>query len=318
MSQSTPMINLVEEYLEYRRRLGFQLRIEGQMLLEFARYADRSGHCGPLTTELAVRWARLPARAAPLYQARRLEVVRGFARHRAIFDPATEIPPEGLLGSAHRRTTPHIYTEAELSTLLAAARRLPSSTGLRPQVYATLIGLFSCTGLRNSEALKLSRSDVDLVHGALTIRESKFHKSRLVPLHSSAVQALSQYARLRDRCHPIPQTDAFFVSDQGTRLSASTVRHTFQKLREDLPGATQTGTRAPRIHDLRHTFACRRLLRWYADGADLDHAVGVLSTYLGHVKVSDTYWYLTGIPELLDLAASRFERFNSPDPGDPS
>jgi integrase len=315
MSESTPMINFAEEYLEYRRRLGFQIRIEGQMLLEFARYADRSGHFGPLTTDLAVRWARLPAKAAPLYQARRLEVVRCFARHRAIFDSATEIPPEGLLGSAHRRTIPHIYSEAELSILLSAARRLPSTSGLRPQVYATLIGLISCTGLRISEALKLSRRDVDSDDGVLTIRESKFHKSRLVPLHASAVQALNEYARFRDRCHPIPQTDAFFVSDQGSTLSASTVRHTYQKLRENLPGATQTGRRAPRIHDLRHTFACRCLLRWYADGADLDHVVPALSTYLGHAKVSDTYWYLTGIPELLDLAASRFERFSSPNPG---
>jgi integrase len=318
MSEPTPMVNLVEEYLEYRRRLGYRLRIEGQMLLEFARYADRSGHRGPLTTELAARWARLPAEAAPLYQARRLEVVRCFARHRAIFDPATEIPPEGLLGSAHRRTVPHIYTEAELSSLLAAARRLPSSDGLRPRTYATLLGLLSCTGLRISEALKLSRGDVDSGQGTLTIRESKFHKSRLVPLHASVVQPLCEYGRHRDRCHPIPQTEAFFVSDRGTTLAASTVRHTFQQLRRDLPNAPQTGGRAPRIHDLRHTFACRRLLRWYADGTDLGHAVAALSTYLGHAKVSDTYWYLTGIPELLDLATGRFERFTSPDPGGPS
>ena len=205
MSESTPMINFAEEYLEYRRRLGFQLRIEGQMLLEFARYADRSGHFGPLTTDLAVRWARLPAKAVPLYQARRLEVVRCFARHRAIFDSATEIPPEGLLGSAHRRTVPHIYSDAELSILLSAARRLPSMSGLRPQVYATLIGLISCTGLRISEALKLSRRDVDSDDGVLTIRESKFHKSRLVPLHASAVQALK---RIREVSGPLPSDPA--------------------------------------------------------------------------------------------------------------
>ena len=168
MSEPTLMVRLVEEYLDYRRRLGFQLHIVGQMLLEFARYADRVGHSGPLTTELAVRWARLPAGASPLYQARRLEVVRCFARHRAIFDPATEIPPERLLGSAHRRTDPYIYSEAELSTLLAAAGRLSSRTGLRPQTYATLIGLIICTGLRISEALKLSRGDVDWGHGTLT------------------------------------------------------------------------------------------------------------------------------------------------------
>ena len=316
MSTPTSMVDLAEEYLGYRRRLGFRLRSEGKMLLAFARHADNAGHHGPVTTELAVGWARLPAEAAPLYQARRLQVVRGFARYRAIFDPATEVPPEGLLGSAQRRVTPHIYSDAELSALLAAAGRLRSPTGLRPLTYATLIGLLSCTGLRIAEALKLARSDVDWDHATLTIHETKFHKSRLVPLHPTTVQALKAYARFRDRCHPIPQTDAFFVSERGTPLPDARVRITFRALRTHLPDPTRPEGRAPRIYDLRHTFACRRLLRWYAEGADLDHAVLALSTYLGHAQVSDTYWYLTGIPELLDLAAARFEHFAAPEPGD--
>jgi integrase len=137
-------------------------------------------------------------------------------------------------------------------------------------------------------------------------------------LHLTALEALRSYGRFRDRCHPIPRADTVFVSEQGTPLSDSTVRITFRKLRAQLPALPRTGGRAPRIHDLRHTFACRRLLRWYAEGADLDHAVLTLSTYLGHAQVSDTYWYLTGIPELLDLAAGRFERFAAPEPGDPT
>jgi integrase len=310
------MVDLAEDYLEYRRRLGFRLRTEGKMLLAFARHADRAGQRGPLTTELAVGWARLPAGAAPLYQARRLQVVRGFARYRVIFDPATEIPPEGLLGPAQRRVTPHIYSEDELAALLAAARRLRSPTGLRAQTYATLIGLLSCTGLRVSEALRLGRADVDLDHATLTIRETKFHKSRLIPLHPTALRALESYGRFRDRCHPIPRTDAVFVSERGTQLAYSTVRITFRKLRTQLPAPPRPEGRAPRIHDLRHTFACRRLLHWYAEGADLDHAILALSTYLGHAQVSDTYWYLTGIPELLNLAAARFEHFAAPETGD--
>lgn len=316
MTMPTSMVALAEEYLDYRRRLGFRLCSEGKMLLAFARHADRAGHLGPLTTELAVGWARLPAGATPLYQARRLQVVRGFARYRAIFDPATEVPPEGLLGPAQRRVTPHIYSDAEVSALLAAARRLRSPTGLRPQTYATLIGLISCTGLRVSEVLRLSRADVDPAHATLTIRETKFHKSRLVPLHLTALQALRAYGRFRDGRHPIPRTDAVFVSERGTPLAYSTVRITFRKLRAHLPAPPRPEGRAPRIHDLRHTFACRRLLCWYAEGADLDHAVLALSTYLGHAQVSDTYWYLTGIPELLDLAAARFEHFATPEPGD--
>jgi integrase len=316
MSTPTSMVNLAEEYLGYRRRLGFRLRSEGKMLLAFARHADSAGHHGPVTTELAVDWARLPAEAAPLYQARRLQVVRGFTRYRAIFDPATEIPPEGLLGPAQRRVTPHIYSDAELTALLAAARRLRSPTGLRPLTYVTLIALISCTGLRVSEALRLGRGDMDPDQATLTIRESKFHKSRLVPLHPTAVQALVAYGRFRDRCHPTPRTDVVFVSERGTSLAYSTVRITFRKLRAQLPSLPRPESRAPRIHDLRHTFACRRLLRWYAEGVDLDHAVLALSTYLGHAQVSDTYWYLTGIPELLDLAAARFEHFAAPEPGD--
>jgi integrase len=310
------MVQLAQEYLDYRRRLGFQLQTAGQMLLEFARYADRVGHTGPLTTDLAVRWARLPVGASPLYQAQRLEAVRCFARHRAIFDPATEVPPERLLGPAHRRPDPYIYSEAELAALLAAASRLASPTGLRPRTYTTLIGLLICTGLRISEALKLSRGDIDWGHAWLMIRGSKFHKSRLVPLHPTVVPVLREYARHRDLLHPIARTESFFVSDRGSGLAYSTVRQAFRKLCAHLPGPRRPDGRAPRIHDVRHTFACRRLLRWYAEGVDLDHAVAALSTYLGHAKVSDTYWYLTGIPELLDLAAGRFERFTSRDLGD--
>ena len=317
MSAPLSMVALAQEYLDYRRRLGSRLRSEGKMLLAFARYADGLGHCGPLTTELALRWARSSVKAAPLHQARRLQVVRGFARYRAIFDPATEIPPNGLLGPAQRRTTPHIYSEAELTALLAAAGRLRSRTGLRRHTYATLIGLLSCTGLRIAEALKLTRGDLDWGQSTLTIRETKFHKSRLVPVHPTTLQALESYARFRDDCHPSPRSDAFFVSERGTLLPYKTVQITFGKLRAQLPAASCHEGRAPRIHDLRHTFACERLLRWYREGVDLDHAVLALSTYLGHAQVSDTYWYLTGIPALLDLAAARFERFAAPNPGVP-
>jgi integrase len=307
MSESTPMVLLIEEYLDYRRRLGYQLRTEGQMLLEFARYADRSGHCGPLTTELAARWARLPVEAASLYQARRLEVVRCFARHRAIFDPATEIPPEGLLGSAHRRTSPHIYSEAELSALLAAARRLPSSTGLRPRTYATLFGLISCTGLRISEALKLSRGDVDWGQGTLMICESKFHKSRLVPLHPSVVRAVREYAQLRDLHHPIAQTEALFVSDRGTMLAYSTVRLTFRKLCKDLPATksclTLNGRRIS-PHTLRHTTATHLL----QSGVDIT----VIAIWLGHESTETTHLYVEANLAMKEKALSRIEEMPSP------
>lgn len=163
------MVKLAREYLAYRRDLGFALDMPGKYLLQFAKYVDRAKYRGPLTIKLALRWAQLPQGTTLVYQAQRLEAVRNFAKYRAIFDPATEIPPTGLLGPAHFRTTPYIYSEAELSVLLAAARGLPPSNspppgnGLRPHTYVTLFGLLACTGLRISEALRLTPSDVDWV-----------------------------------------------------------------------------------------------------------------------------------------------------------
>lgn len=316
MNRRTTMVKLAKEYLAYRRKLGFELQHVGQLLLQFAGHADRGGHRGSLTTELAVRWAKLPRKAPRSYWARRLNIVRGFAKHRAIFDPDTEIPPQNIFGPGYRRITPYIYTVEEIGALLAAARDLPPRKGLRPHTYATLFGLLACTGLRLGEALKLTRPNVDWKHGLLTIRQTKFRKTRLVPLHRTAMRALRDYARLRDRFHPAAQTDAFFVTVRGTRLCEATARGTFAVLREQLPWAGHTGRPRPRIHDLRHSFACRRLLQWYEQGTDIDQAIAALSTYLGHANVRDTYWYLTGTPELLQLAGARFEHFTESISGD--
>lgn len=318
MTRTPSMVDLAKDYLAHRRNLGFHLVSAGECLLQFAQYADQNGHRGPLTTELAVRWARLPTAASPASVAKRLEAVRGFARYRAIFDPLTEIPPQEFCRPAYRRRAPYIYSEAELSALMAAARRLASGTGLRPHTYATLFGLLACTGLRVSEALKLTRLDVDWQQGLLTVRQSKFRKSRLVPLHPSTLCALRDYASLRDRYHSRATVEAFFLSDRGTVLSRGEVGATFWRLRKQLSWSARDGHSRPRIHDMRHSFACRRLLRWYEEGVDLEHAVSALSTYLGHACVADTYWYLTAIPELLGIATARFERFASHDLGDRS
>jgi integrase len=177
--------------------------------------------------------------------------------------------------------------------------------------------LLACTGLRIAEALALRAGDVDWGKGVLTVRRTKFSKSRLVPLHPSAIGPLQGYAQARDRHHPPRPDTAFFVSDAGRPLCYGTVRHTFHVLlRQALPGADPAHRGRPRLHDLRHSFACRRLLAWYRDGTDIDRAIDQLSAYLGHAKVTDTYWYLTGFPELLELAGRRFERFTLPSPGD--
>lgn len=308
MRRAATMSAKVEQYLKFRRGLGYSLKTEGRLLQQFGRFADASGHRGPLTIELALRWARSVGDCDRLYWARRLEIVRCFARHLAVTEPGTQVPGRRLLGPAHRRTTPHIYTISELTALLAAARRLSPAHGLRPHTYATLIGLLACTGLRISEALRLTLADVDLGRSVLRIRETKFRKTRLVPLHASAVVALRGYAAKRTRLLGQPKSDCFFLSHRGTELPYSTVRHTFRTLCASV-GITGAPRRSPRLHDIRHSFACRRVEQWYRAGTDLEHAISALSVYLGHVKVTDTYWYMTATPDLMALAGKRFESF---------
>ncbi len=318
MSHRSTIVKLAKDYLAYRRKLGVDLKSAGPLLIQFARYADRRGHRGPLTSQLAIRWAGLPRQVSRTYLARRLDVVRCFAKHRAIFDHETEVPPSNVFGPAYRRVTPHIYTAAEISALLTAARELPPRDGLRPQTYATLFGLLACTGLRLREALRLTRSDVDWKRGLLTIRVTKFRKSRLVPLHPTAIQALRDYARRRDRHYPDAKTEAFFLTIRGTQPSYAAVEHAFLQLRRKLSCSPRGGHPAPRIHDLRHTFACHRLVLWHKQHVDVEQQLLALSTYLGHASVRDTYWYFTAVPELLQIAGARFEHFTESNSGDHS
>jgi integrase len=314
---TTTMVDRVEEYLAYRHALGYQLRKEGQRLRSFARFADEAGHCGPLTTEIALRWARLPQQAVRLYQARRLEVVGTLARYLAAREPGTEIPPRNLLGPAHTRRPAFIYSDENIAALIQAARALGRTDGLRRHTYATLIGLLACTGLRIGEALALRVTDINWSTAVLTVRQTKFHKSRLVPLHPSAIEPLRSYAVTRARCHPLLEDSTFFVSAAGRPLNDEKVRSTFHVLlQQAMPGVVPVGRVRPRLHDLRHTFAVGRLLAWYRNGTDIHRAIDQLSAYLGHAKVTSTYWYLTGVPELLALAGERFERNACSLPGD--
>jgi integrase len=310
MTTPAAVHDIVEEYLGFRRKLGFELRIEGQELRGFARFAHEVGHTGPVTTQLAVRWATLPAEADRLYHARRLDMVRRLARHRVLVDPATEVPPEGLLGPSYRRRPPHIYSDQEVASLLRAAAGLGPTGGLRPQTYTTLFGLLAATGMRVAEALALRHRDVDLDASLITILSGKFRRARLVPLHPSAAEALRGYVDRRDRYRfrRVVSSNAFFLTEFGTALKYHKVLLTFLRLRDRLGWTTGRHGRPPRIHDLRHRFVACRLSRWYEEGVSVDHRMGSLSTYLGHVKVSDTYWYLTAVPELLALPAARFEQ----------
>ena len=309
MKRDHSMTEKVRGYLRTRRATGVHLRIEGQQLLSFARFADHISPGAPLTVELALRWVAVSKRAGPVGRARRLEVVRPFARYLSAFEERTEIPAPRLLGPAHPRKAPCIYTDHQVSRLLSAAARMSPANGLRPLTLRTFFGLLACTGLRPSEALALTGDEVDLKAGILTIRRTKFRKSRLVPLHPSATRVLQRYARARDRRVPIAKTAAFFVLDTGVALTLRRAESAFGRLRRTLNWPIPANGRKPRIYDLRHTFACRRLQHWYADKIDVHNAIAALATYLGHTKLSDTYWYLTATPELMALTATRFEAF---------
>jgi integrase len=254
---------LVDDYLALRRDLGFDVETPRWLLRDFARYADRAGHRGPITVDLAVRWAGSACPGAPAHAERRLRAVRMFARHHAAFDSATEVPPAGLFGRVPRRRQAHIYSDPEISALLRECSLLRPRDGLRPRTYVAFFSLLASTGLRLSEARRLERGDVNLSTGLLTVRAGKFRKARLLPLHPSSVQGLARYVSQRDAFRCAPRSEFFFRSDHAPALQRGAIEKTFSRLRDRLRWTSQGRVRRPRIHDLRHTFAVRRLLRWY-------------------------------------------------------
>ena len=296
----------LEDYLAGRRALGFELRSAGAALHKFVSFAEQEG-AEVITTDLALRWAQLPADVQPCQWANRLGMVRRFAQYRHAADPRTEIPAQDLLPYQYRRRSPHIYSDEEIEQLLQGARKLSSKTGLRAATYATFLGLLAVTGMRMGEALSLDREDVDREQGVLTLRRTKFGKSRYVPLHPSTQQVLQDYEALRDRIHPKPKTSSFFLSEQGRRPSESSVRGTFLLLSRRIGLRGPNDKDGPRLHDLRHRFAVQTLLSWYRAGVDVERNLPKLATYLGHSHIHYTYWYLTAVPELLRWATFRLE-----------
>jgi len=301
----TTLREALADYLRIRRRLGFEMPQDGRLLEGFVEFLERAG-AERITTELALAWARTPADAHPHYWRQRLGVARGFARHLATIDPASEVPSKDLLPATRPRIAPYIYTDAEIAALLAAAHELRPR--LRAARHQTLIGLLAVTGMRPGEALALDRQDVDLRHGAVRVRAGKQKKQREVPLHESTTSALRDYARQRDGRFPTLSTPAFFISARGRRMARGELNQTFTKLVREV-GLEGRGARArPRPHDLRHAFAVRTLLEWYRADEDIDRRMPLLSTYLGHVDPASTYWYLEAVPELLEPIGRRLEQ----------
>jgi integrase len=296
-----------QEYLALRRALGFKLGQQGRMLLQFVAFLERQD-TAVITTKLALQWACEPSSGSQMWWHQRLVVVRGFAQHRAACDPRTEVPSSDLLPARLHRAVPYLYSDGEIVRLIEAARAL--APPLKAATYATLIGLLSVTGMRVGEAIGLDRDDVDLDDGWLMIRRAKNDHRRVVPLHESTVEALAIYARLRDQLCSQPVTDSFLVTSTGKRPHPSTVGSVFGELRDatGLSEQLSSSGRLPRMHDMRHAFMLRTLLRWYRDGIDVAAQLPVLSTFVGHVDPKASYWYFEAAPQLLALAAERLEQ----------
>ncbi|MCI0420736.1 MAG: tyrosine-type recombinase/integrase [Acidobacteria bacterium] len=295
--------NALDDYLRMRRSLGFKLVKEGVRLPKFLAFMQERKACC-ITTALALDWA-LQSRGprGPLH---RLAIVRGFAKYVAALDPRTEIPPASLLPWRYLRPRPYLYSEDEIRRLLEAAATW--SRRERPHGrYYCLFGLLAVSGLRVGEAINLEVQDVDLNKEILTIRESKFGKSRFVPLHPTTARELAKYKERRDEFLGGRSSPYFFVSRNGTKLFNSDVNRVFTLVSVKAGLRSSTSGRGPRPHDFRHSFAVRTLIRWYQAGADVERHLPVLSTFLGHVLVRNTYWYLTEHPELMRLAVQRLD-----------
>jgi integrase len=292
------------DYLALRRALGYRLARPEKLLGQFLDHLERAGE-SRITVATALDWARLPAGGGPNWWAYRLCAVRGFATYLHALEPAHEVPAAQLLPHRPRRASPYLYSDADISALIAATASL--RTPLRRTTFATLIGLLTVTGIRVGEAIALDRSDVDLAAGRLLVRHGKFGKTRELALHPSSVEAVRRYQQLRDRLAPPTGATALLVSTAGTRLIYGNVHHAFHRLVR-LAGLTpRSGSCRPRIHDLRHSFAVAAMLDAYAAGQDGQTRLTLLSTWLGHVHPASTYWYLSASPELMAVAGQRLE-----------
>ena len=301
----------VHEYLSLRRGLGFKLLDTGKGLLDFVTFMEQH-RASYITQALALAWAQQPVNVQPAHWAQRLSFVRGFALHRSATDPRTQIPPPGLLPFRPKRARPYLYSDDEIRGLLRAALEIPcryERGALRPWTYHCLFGLLSVSGLRLGEARNLELQDVDLEAAVLTIRGTKFGKSRLVPLHASTCTVLANYiARRKRHWAARPVSSYVFVSNWGNRLDSGDVHRTFYALSRQIGLRGVADSHGPRLHDMRHVFATNTLVHWYQSRQDPERRLPILSAYLGHVHVADTQWYLSASPELMREAMRRLEQ----------
>ena len=299
---ATTVATSIESYLAMQRSLGYQFRKQAASLQAFLRYVRSTDTGGPLSQALVLEFI-MAGNVTPNGRAVRYAVIRRFAQYHAAFDPLTETLDRRALPRSRAVPPPRILSDEELRALMGASARISVERPFRGRTLSTLIGLLTSTGLRSGEALRLDRCDVDLIRGVLEIRKTKFRKDRLVPVHATTLSALQDYARHRDLAFPAPKTPAFFISTRGTRLSTTGLYYGFEQACA-LAEVNQRAAKAIRPHDLRHRFAVTRLAEWHRQKIDAQSMLPLLATYLGHVRYSDTAYYITATSELLSLAAA--------------
>jgi integrase/recombinase XerD len=292
------------EYIAMRRALGYKLP-KARLLFDFISFLERCG-AGHITTALALEWVQQSSSVHVWSE--RLSWVRVFARYRSAIDPLTEIPSRKLFPKVSKRAQPYLYTEKEVEQLLDGALRLSTASPLKRRTLYCMFGLLAVTGMRIGEILDLKLPNVDLQAGVITVEGAKFGKSRLVPLHVSTRKALSNYLVFRNKYLKGQPAEHFFISSVGTRFEQGNLYRAFHVVSRQIGIRKADSKHGPRFHDFRHRFAIETMLRWYRNGENVERRLPILSTYLGHVQVTGTYWYLTACPELMGAAVKRLEQ----------
>jgi integrase len=301
--------HMLNSYLAIREAIGLKDKRHRKLIEDFLQHVARKQAAGPFPAQLAVDWACLTLRPdAVAGRAFRLSVVRGFLTHVKTVFPETEIPPHRYF-KTQRRRAPYLFSQDDILRLLDCAGDIKPRGSMNSHTYQTIIGLLASTGLRASEALRLKVSDVelDLDPPLLQVFETKFLKSRWVPLHATTAAVLRHYKERRSEAGVVRPTDPFFISARDTPVPYYTLKNLFARLVKRLGVVTSNHQRNPSLHSLRHSFAVRRLTTWYLEGRDVQSLAPHLSVYLGHARLSDSYWYLSALPDLLNAAADRFD-----------
>jgi len=300
---------LVDRYLHDRRNLGYSLTIDGRILQGFAAFADAKNTPPPLLLPVVLEWANLAPSGSEIAIARRIAIVRAFSLYLHTLDPSSAIIPREQVGRTHRRLPPYIYSQNDILACLNSASQLSPAYSIRPLTIRTLLGLLVSSGLRPGEAVRLRTDDVNLDAGELTINQSKNWSRRLIPIDHSTREMLGIYRSTRDLFAPLKHSDSFFLMDDGRGLNIRAADHAFKVIRRQVGLQRKFNGRFPRLYDFRHTFVCRRVQSWYEAGVEVDSLIPILSRYLGHKKIQDTYWYITATPELMEAAAQRFTTY---------